>query len=44
MKLLQAWRQWSMNSLQDLKIRFESQLSRMSCRMFSTGISSDDPG
>src|SRR3984893_3901925 len=37
MSLFQAKQQWSKMSSQDLKTRFESQLSRMNCQMFSTG-------
>ena len=32
------------NVVEDLKTRFESQLSRMNCQMFSTGLSSGDFG
>jgi hypothetical protein len=38
--LLHASQQWLTMSSKDLKIRFESQLSRMNCQMFSCGFSS----
>ena len=38
--LFQAAQQWSRRSLYDVKMRFESQFSRMNCQMFSTGFSS----
>jgi hypothetical protein len=38
--LFQASQQWSTMSSKDLKTRFESQLSRMNCQMFSCGLSS----
>src|SRR3984893_5862579 len=44
MSLFQAKQQWSRMSSYDLKTRFESQLSRMNCQMFSTGLSSGDFG
>src|SRR5262249_860064 len=44
MSLFQAWQQWSTRSSYDLKIRFESQLSRMNCHTFSTGLSSGHLG
>src|ERR1700724_3325764 len=44
MSLFQAKQQWSRMSSWDLKMRFESQLSRMNCQMFSTGLSSGDFG
>jgi len=34
--LFHAAQQWSTRSSYDLKIRFESQLSRMNCHTFST--------
>src|SRR5262245_40856825 len=37
--LFQASQQWSTRSSYDLNIRFESQLSRMYCHTFSTGLS-----
>ena len=40
MSLFQASQQWSTMSSKDLKIRFESQLSRMNCQTFSCGFSS----
>src|SRR5271156_5278462 len=40
MSLFQASQQWSTMSSKDLKIRFESQLSRMNCQPFSCGFSS----
>src|SRR3984893_18956646 len=42
--LFQAWQQWSRMSSEDLKMRLDSQLSRMYCQMFSTGLSSGDLG
>src|SRR6266487_1589153 len=42
--LFQASQQWSTRSSYDLKIRFESQLSRMNCHTFSTGLSSGHLG
>jgi hypothetical protein len=42
--LFQASQQWSTSSSYDLKIRFESQLSRMNCHTFSTGLSSGHLG
>jgi hypothetical protein len=36
--LFQAKQQWSTMSSQDLKMRFGSQLSRMNCQAFSTGL------
>src|SRR5215467_1171786 len=44
MSLFQASQQWSTRSSYDLKIRFESQLSRMNCHTFSTGLSSGHLG
>src|ERR1700730_8957230 len=44
MSLFQAKQQWSRMSSYDWKTRFESQLSRMNCQMFSTGLSSGDFG
>ena len=38
--LFHASQQWSTMSWKDLKIRFESQLSRKNCQMFSCGFSS----
>ena len=40
MSLFHASQQWSTMSSKDLKIRFESQLSRRNCQMFSCGFSS----
>ena len=40
MSLFHASQQWSTMSSKDLKIRFESQLSRMNCQTFSCGFSS----
>ena len=40
MSLFQASQQWSTMSSKDLKIRFESQFSRMNCQTFSCGFSS----
>ena len=40
MSLFQAWQQMATISSYDLKIRLDSQLSRMNCQMFSTGFSS----
>ena len=40
MSLFQASQQWSTMSWKDLKIRFESQFSRMNCHTFSCGLSS----
>src|SRR5271170_8240826 len=40
MSLFQASQQWSTMSSKDLKILFESQLSRMNCQTFSCGFSS----
>src|SRR6267378_1686984 len=42
--LFQASQQWSTRSSYDLKLRFESQLSRMNCHTFSTGLSSGHLG
>src|SRR5262249_22955309 len=42
--LFQGSQQWSTRSSYDLKIRFESQLSRMNCHTFSTGLSSGHLG
>ena len=43
-RLFQAKQQWSTISSQDLKMRFESQLSRMNCQRVSTGLSSGHLG
>jgi len=43
-RLFQAKQQWSTMSSQDLKMRFDSQLSRMNCQTFSTGFSSGHRG
>lgn len=40
--VFQAKQQWSRMSAWDVKMRLESQLSRMNCHMFSTGLSSGD--
>ena len=40
LSLFQASQQWSTMSSKDLKIRFESQFSRMNCHTFSCGFSS----
>jgi hypothetical protein len=40
MSLFHASQQWSTMSWKDLKIRFDSQLSRKNCQMFSCGFSS----
>ena len=40
MSLFQASQPWPTMSSKDVKIRFESQLSRMDCQMFSCGLSS----
>ena len=37
--LFQASQQWSTMSSYDVKTRFDSQLSRMNCQTFSTGLS-----
>ena len=44
MRLFQASQQSATMSSYDLKMRFESQLSRMNCQMFSTGFNSGDLG
>ena len=38
MRLFQASQQWSTMSAWDLKMRFDSQLSRMNCQTFSCGL------
>jgi len=43
-KRFQAWQQWSRMSSYEVKTRLESQLSRMNCQTFSTGLSSGDLG
>ena len=40
MSWFHAKQQWSMISSCDLKMRLDSQLSRMNCHMFSTGFNS----
>ena len=40
MSLFQASQQWSRISSKDLKIRLDSQFSRMNCQTFSAGLSS----
>jgi len=40
MSLFQASQQWSTMFVYERKMRFDSQLSRMYCQMFSTGLSS----
>jgi hypothetical protein len=40
MSLFHASQQWSMMLSCDVKTRLESQLSRINCQMFSTGLSS----
>ncbi len=44
MRLFQASQHRATISSYDLKTRFDSQLSRMNCHMFSTGFSSGDLG
>ena len=41
--LFQASQQWPTRSSPDWKMRFESQLSRMNCQMFSTGMARTAP-
>ena len=40
MSLFQASQQWSTTSVWEVKIRFESQFSRMNCQTFSAGFNS----
>jgi hypothetical protein len=44
MRLFHARQLWTRMSSWDLKTRLDSQLSRMNCQMFSTGLSSGDRG
>ena len=44
MSLFQASQHRATISSYDLKIRFDNQLSRMNCHIFSTGFSSGDLG
>ena len=44
MSLFQTSQQWSTMSSKDMKRRFESQLSRMNCQTFSSGLSSGQNG